>query len=85
MMTPTIENSIFNLGLSLISEPTHFQENSSPSCIDLFCDQPNLVIESGTRLSLGHFCKHQIIFRKLNYLIPIQTGKLLPSTVFFAT
>ena len=50
------------------SEPTNFQEKSNPSCIDLFlCDQPNLLIESGT---LDPFCKHQTTFCNLNYLIP---------------
>ena len=59
-----IDNLTSNLGLcQLISEPTNFQENSAPSCIDLFfCDQPHLVIESGTRPSLDPLCKHQITF-----------------------
>ena len=40
----------------LIAEPSNFQGNSAPSCIDLFfCGQPNLVIESGTRPSLDLF------------------------------
>ena len=61
-----------DIGLSqLIAEPTNFQENAAPSCIDLFfCDQLNLVIESGTRPSIDPFYKHQIIFCrvKLSYL-----------------
>ena len=67
-----IDNLTSKLELSqLISEPTNFQEYSAPSCIDLlFCDQPNLVIESGTSPSLDPFCKHQITFCNLNYLIP---------------
>ena len=67
-----IDNLTSNLGWSqLISEPQNFQDNSASSCIDLmFCDQPNLVIESGTRPSLDPFCKHQTTFCRLNYLIP---------------
>ena len=67
-----IDNLTCNLGLTqLISEPTNFQENSRPSCIDLiFCDQPNLIIESGVLPSLDPFCKHQITFCRLNYQIP---------------
>ena len=61
-----------NLGLTqLISEPTNFQDNCAPSCIDLiFCDQPNLVTESGTLPSLDPLCKHQLTYCKINYLIP---------------
>ena len=59
-----IDTLASDIGLSqLIAEPNNFQENSAPSCNDLFfCDQPNLVIESGTRPSLDPFCKHKIIF-----------------------
>ena len=55
-----MENLTSNLDLTqLITEPTNFQENSSPSCIDLmFCDQPNIVIESGTRHSLEPHWRH---------------------------
>ena len=62
-----------SLNLSqLIVEPTNFQvTNCTPSCIDLaFCDQPNLVMQSGTHPALDTHCKHQIIFCRLNYLIP---------------
>ena len=49
-----IEELTSYLGLSqLIAEPTNFEHNKNPTCIDLiFTDQPNLVLESGTRCSL---------------------------------
>ena len=67
-----IENMLTSLGLSqLISEPTNFEPNKNPSCIDLvITDQPNLVIDSGTRASLDSFCHHQIIHCKVNFSIP---------------
>ena len=50
----------------LISEPTHILSNSS-SCIDLiFTNKPNLVVDSGTHLSLHPNCHHQIIHCKIN-------------------
>ena len=60
------------LGLTqLINEPTNFEPNKEPSCIDLiFTDQPNLVFESGTRASLDSFCHHQIIYCRFNFKIP---------------
>ena len=55
-----IEDLTSSLGLTqLIVEPTNFEPNKNPSCIDLiFTDQPNIVIESGTRSSLDPFCRH---------------------------
>ena len=49
-----IENLITSLGLSqIISEPTNFEPNKNPSCIDIIItDQPNLVLDCGTRASL---------------------------------
>ena len=36
----------------------------NPSCIDLIItDQPNLVLDSGTRPSLNPYCHHKIILR----------------------
>ena len=54
------------LGYSqLINEPTNFEPNKSPSCIDLiFSTQPDLVVESGVHPSLFNTCHHQIIFAK---------------------
>ena len=49
-----IDNLLTSLGLSqIISEPTHFEPNKNPSCIDLIItDQPNLILSCGTRASL---------------------------------
>ena len=59
------------LGYSqVINEPTNFQPNSNPSCIDLiFTNQPNLVFESGVHLSLSRTCHHQIIYAKISFEI----------------
>ena len=55
----------------LINEPTNFEPNKNPTCIDLIAtDQPNLVLDSGTRSSLDSFCHHQIIHCKINVRIP---------------
>ena len=52
----------------LINEPTNFEPNKSPSCIDLiFASQPNLVVESGVHPSLFNTCHHQIIFAKVSF------------------
>ena len=57
--------------IQLINEPTNFEPNKNPSCIDLiFTDQPNLVLESGVRPSLDTFCHHQITHCRINYQIP---------------
>ena len=60
------------LGLTqLIKEPTNFEANKNPSCVDLvFTDQPNLVLESGTRNSLDPYCHHQITYSRFNFKIP---------------
>ena len=46
-----IDNLITSLGLSqIISEPTNFEPNKNPSCIDLIItDQTNLILDCGTR------------------------------------
>ena len=61
-----------SLGLSqVISEATNFEPNKNPSCIDLvITDQPNLILDSGTRASLDPYCHHQIIYCKVNFKIP---------------
>ena len=61
-----------SLGLSqVISEPTNFEPNKNPSCIDLvFTDQPNLILDSVTRASLDPYCHHQIIYCNVNFKIP---------------
>ena len=67
-----IDDIFTSLGLSqVISEPTNFEPNSNPSCIDLVViDQPNLIIDSGAHASLDSCCHHQIINCKINFRIP---------------
>ena len=67
-----IEEMLTELNLSqLISEPTNFTPGKNPSCIDLLItDQPNLLLNSGTRPSLDSKCHHQIIHGKVNFKIP---------------
>ena len=67
-----IEDMFASLGLSqLISEPTNFEPGKNPSCIDLIVtDQPNIVLDRGTRSSIDPFCHHQIIYCKVNFRIP---------------
>ena len=67
-----IEDMLSSLGLSqIISEPTNFETGKKPSCIDLIVtDQPNIILDSGTRDSLDSFCHHQIIYGKANFRIP---------------
>ena len=66
------ENLFISLGLSqIISEPTNFEPNKNPSCIDLIAtDQPNLILDCKTRASLDTYCHHQIIYCKVNFRIP---------------
>ena len=58
-----IEELFSSLSLSqVISEPTNFTPGKNPSCIDLIVtDQPNIILDSGTRASLDSKCHHQII------------------------
>ena len=67
-----IENLISSLNLfQLISEPTNFEPNKNPTCIDLvIADQPNLVLDCETRASLYSFCHHEITYCKVNFNIP---------------
>ena len=67
-----IENLFTSLGLSqIISEPTNFKPNKKPTCIDLIAtDQPNIILDCGTRASLDTYCHHQIIYCKINFRIP---------------
>ena len=54
----------------LINEPTNFEPNKSPSCIDLiFVSQPNLIFQFGIHSSLYNTCHHQIIYAKLSLKI----------------
>ena len=67
-----LDNLLTTLDLSqLISEPTNFEENKSPSCIGLIvCYQPNVVMGNGVRPSPDNVCKPQITFCNLNLPIP---------------
>ena len=55
-----IDELFSKLGLSqIISEPTNFEPHKKPSCIDhIVTNQPNIILESGTRASLDSFCHH---------------------------
>ena len=67
-----IDELFTKLGLfQLISEPTNFEPNKNPSCIDLVVtDQPNIVLDCGTRSSLDSLCHHQIVQCSVNFRIP---------------
>ena len=66
-----LTNSSLNLEFQIISEPTNFEPNKNPSCIDLLVtDQPNMILDSGTRASLDSYCHHQVIHCKVNFKIP---------------
>ena len=67
-----IDELTSSLGLhQLISDPTNFEPNTNPSCIDLIsCGQPSIVMETGVRSSPHNFCKHQVLFGKLKLHIP---------------
>ena len=67
-----LEDMLTSLGLSqVISDQTNFDPGKNPSCIDLIVtDQPNIILDSGTRASLDPFCHHQIIYCKVNIRIP---------------
>ena len=67
-----IENLFTSLGLSqIIYEPTNFEPNKNPTCIDLIAtDQPNIILDCGTRASLDTYCHHQIIYCEVNFKIP---------------
>ena len=48
-----------------------FSPGKNPSCIDLIItDQPNLILDSGTRPSLDPKFHHQIVYCKINFRIP---------------
>ena len=67
-----IDELFTKLGLSqVISEPTNFEPHKNRSCIDLLVtDQPNIILDSGTRASLDPYCHHQIVHCKVNFRIP---------------
>ena len=54
----------------LICEPTNFEQNKLPSCIDLiFTKIPSLVVESGVHSSLFNTCHHHVIFAKMDFQV----------------
>ena len=57
-----IEELYTKLSLSqVMSEPTNFEPNKTPSCIDLIVtDQANIILDSGTRASLDSNCHHHL-------------------------
>ena len=59
------------LGYSqIINDPTNFEPNKLPTCIDhIYTSQPNLVLESGVLPSLCRTCHHQIIFAKICFKV----------------
>ena len=67
-----IDNLLSALDLTqIICEHTNFEKKKKPSCIDLiFCDQPNIIVDSGVRPSLDPFCKHQITYCNINFNMP---------------
>ena len=62
-----IEDIANSHGLSqIINQPTNFEPNKKPSCIDLiFSSQTGLVTDSGTLTSLSSQCHHNIVFAKI--------------------
>ena len=64
-----IEAMLTSLGQpQVIAEPTNFDPGKNPSCIDhIVTDQPNIILNSGTRSSLDPLCHHQIIYCKVNF------------------
>ena len=67
-----IENLLSSLGLhQVIKEPTNYEPNKKATCIDLIIsDQPNLILDSGTRPSPDPTCHHQITYCKSNFNLP---------------
>ena len=67
-----IEDLTSSLGSTqVILEPTNFEPNKNPLCIDLvITDQPNLILDSGMHASLDPYSHHQIIYYEVNFRIP---------------
>ena len=60
------------LGLTQLMNQQILSQTENPSCIDLvFTDQPNLLLESGTRTSLDSYCNHEITHCRFNFKIPL--------------
>ena len=67
-----IEAMLTSLGLSqVIAEPTNSDPGKKLSCIDhIVTDQPNIILDCGTRSCLDPLCHHQIVYWKVNFRIP---------------
>ena len=53
--------------IQITDQPTNFEPNKSPSCIDLiFPSQPNLMAEFGTLSSLLTQCHHNVTYAKID-------------------
>ena len=72
-----IEAILTSVGLSeVIAEPTNFDPGKKPSCIDhIVTDQPDIILDSGTRSSLDPLFHHQNIYCKVNFRIHPLKGK----------
>ena len=56
----------------IINQPTNFEPNKRPSCIDLiFVSQAELLTESGTLSSLLNQCHHNILLTKIALNVPL--------------
>ena len=55
----------------LINEPTHFQTDCSPHCVDLILtNNPSAFVNSEVIPSPDELCKHQIIQGNINFSVP---------------
>ena len=55
----------------VINQPTHFPRPGIETCIDhIFTNQRNTIIDSGVIPSPDPFCKHSIIYGKINLSLP---------------
>ena len=55
----------------IINQPTHFPRLGIETCIDhIFTNQRNTIIDSGVIPSSDPFCKHSIIYGKINLSVP---------------
>ena len=53
-----------------LSPNQHILNHKNPFCIDLVVtDQPNIILDSGTRASLDSYCHHQIVHCKVYFRI----------------
>ena len=67
-----LSNFMMSNGLDqLINEPTHFQTDCLPHCVDLiFTNNPSAFVNSEVIPSPDKHCKHQIIQGTINFSVP---------------